>query len=145
MLFAAFLKKFDGPIDASSATKAAEFYTELKDKQRYGVAPGYSATIVDAIKAQLDIGLDQTEQRRVAPEGIAEEPEPPGTDERVRRRPAAVAPPAQPARAAPARAAPPAKKGNDGCTNLLVLVGLAFAAYYGYCAMASESRELVMY
>lgn len=151
MLFAAFLKKFDGPIDASSATKAAEFYTELKDKQRYGVAPGYSATIVDAIKAQLDIGIDQTEQRRVAPEGIAEEPEPPATEERVRRRPA-VAPPAQPASAAPAsaaptRAAPPAKKGNDdGAAGiLLVMVGVAFAAYYGYCAMASQSRELVMY
>ena len=153
MLFAAFLKKFDGPIDATSSTKAAEFYADLKDKTKYGVAPGYSATIVDAIKAQLDIGLDQTEQRRVAPEGITEEPEPPGTAERihaggVRRRPAPVERVVQPARDATRVAhgvAPPAHKSNGGCTNLLVMVGLAFAAYYGYCAMASQSRELVMY
>ena len=152
MLFAAFLKKFDGPIDATSATKAAEFYTDLKDKTKFGVAPGYSATIVDAIKAQLDIGLDVTERRRDAPAAIAEEPpEPPGTDEQVRRRPAAVGAGAgrieRPVQArAPAPRAPTStsKSRGDG-TALLCLVGLAFAAYYGYCALQQQSRELVMY
>merc|ERR1719231_1197678 len=85
MLFAALLKKFDGPIDASSADKAAEFYQELNDKAVYGVATGYSATIVEAIKAQLDIGIDTTARARLA--AIGEEPaSPPGTDQRPRVR-----------------------------------------------------------
>lgn len=85
-LFAAFLKKFDGPIEAASAEKAAEFYRELKDKNIYGVAAGYSATIVDALKNQLDIGIDKMARRR-AQGAIPEEPNsPPGTEERVRRR-----------------------------------------------------------
>lgn len=153
-LFAAFLKKLDGPIDANSAAKAAEFYTELKDKERYGVAPGYAATIVDAIKAQLDIGLDrrppppgQPERRREIDAIVEEPPEPPGTDEQVRRRPAAIGAgagrgerPVQPRVPASVESG-----GGNMLGTMLLCAALAVAAYCGYCALQQKSRELVVY
>lgn len=160
MLFAAFLKKFDGPMGATSASRAAEFYAELKDKATYGVAAGYSATVVDAIKAQLDIGLDRTERRRGAPERITEEevehvvePEPPGTDERVRRRPAAVdtgasAPnlgQAAPAARPRAQAQGKSSGGSGLGTTVIQMAALGFGAYYVYTALQQQSRELVVY
>ena len=96
-LFGLFLDKFDEPITESSVTKVTEFYRQLGE---LGVAHGYKSTIIDALQAQLDIGIDRigaappldtvpespSRAAVVAPPSVA-----PGTDQAGRRRRPGVA------------------------------------------------------
>ena len=70
-LFAALLMRFDEPITPPSAEKDRAFRQKVQafqqDLARMGVAVGYTATIVDALKRQLDIGIDNVGTHRRGP------------------------------------------------------------------------------
>ena len=153
-LFGTLLAKFDGPITPASSTKLDEFYTELG---KLGVGHGSKATIVEALKRQLDVGLDRVTAAapaRLPPTEEGEEPprtpprptQPsaasPHTQPGARQRaPVAPTPPVPPM---PAPAPAPAPAPNSYMQAALAVVAVGVAFYWASILFAAPSDAVAL-
>jgi len=158
-LFGEFLNCFDGEPTPEMVTK---FWTSLGDM---GVAHGYKATICDALKLQLDIGIDQTgaSMNATAWDSIPEEPaspmgnrpsgpkasDSPRTDEQPRYRtsrataaPAPAASIAAPRQEARAMSAQVEASSSPMPLALMSFAGVALAFYYFFVRSPEVSSAL---
>lgn len=140
-LIGAFLSKFDG---TPTEEKVTEFYKELGEASKYGVAKGYKATLIEAIKLKLSVGLDATAAPMLS--SIVEEEEAPGTGQKSRVRP--------PMAAASIRTTPPAPKApsveipaspSKTSSAPFVMLGAFVVMLAIYFALPSTSTELALY